>query len=218
MPRGAQFYRKAGGGQLALAGPGFGGFPDAVSRSSGHNPAMPTESLQSRNGYHSAGCAVLLCAVLFSGASGAAVYRCERDGAVVYADKPCAAGAKPADLPAAIVVPAGPAPNLLKLAEEREAKARAARDRADAEWLKTHEEEKAEAEQVRAGRIADEVVEGMSVADVRRLRGEPAVISNTTGKSGPRETWSYVLDNGSRLHVTFSNGKVSAIRTKQEKK
>jgi hypothetical protein len=179
---------------------------------------MSTERLRFPERRHGAGWAAGLCALLFSAAGDAAVYRCERDGAVIYADKPCAAGAQPAELPAAMVVPAGPAPDLLKLAEERDARARAARDKADAEWLEAHEAEKAEAEQIRAGRIADEVVEGMSATDVRRLRGEPAVISNATGKSGRRETWSYVLDNGSRLHVTFSNGKVSAVRTKQEKK
>ncbi|MDP9141124.1 MAG: DUF2845 domain-containing protein [Pseudomonadota bacterium] len=164
------------------------------------------------------GMSAALAAALMAAAVDAAVYRCERDGTVVYADKPCGAGAKPADLPAAIVVPAGPAPDLLKLAEEREARARAARDKSDADWLKTHEAEKAEAERIRNASIADEVVEGMSASDVRRLRGEPAVISNATGKSGARETWSYVLDNGSRLHVTFSNGKVSGVRTKKEKK
>ncbi len=193
-----------------MAGPGNS--PDAMLRASGHNPDMVGVRCQFWVS------STVLAAALLSAAADAAVYRCERDGTVIYADKPCSAGAKPADLPAAIVVPAGPAPDLLKLAEERDAKARAARNKSDAEWLEAHEAEKAEAEQIRAGRIADEVVEGMSAADVRRLRGEPAVISSATGKSGARETWSYVLDNGSRLHVTFSNGKVSGVRTKKEKK
>ncbi len=179
---------------------------------------MSTERLRSGHGLHGAGCVLLLCAVLFSSASTAAVYRCERDGTVIYADKPCAAGAKPAELPAAIVVPAGPSADLLKMAEERAAKSRAGRDKANAEWLKTHEAGKAEAEQIREGRIADEIVEGMSASDVRRMRGEPAVVSKASGKSGPSETWSYVLDDGSRLHVTLVQGKVTAVRTRKEKK
>ncbi|HEY1076869.1 MAG TPA: hypothetical protein VGE51_09285 [Fontimonas sp.] len=169
-------------------------------------------------GLHRAGCAVLLCVVCYGSVSAAAVYRCERDGTVIYADKPCAANAKPADLPTAIVVPAGPAADLLKQAEEREAKARAARDKASAEWLESHEAGKAEAERIRDGRVADEIVEGMSESDVRRMRGEPAVVSRSRGKSGPSETWSYVLDDGSRLHVTLVQGKVTAVRTRKEKK
>lgn len=151
-------------------------------------------------------------------AAQAQVYRCEQDGAVRYTDKPCSNKAKPIDLPDPIVVPAGPKADLLGEAERRREAQRKARDQADAEWVEAHEARKAEEDRLRTARITRTVVEGMSPGDVRRIHGEPAVVSKRESASGARETWSYVLDGDRRLHVTFSEGRVSSVRMRETKR
>lgn len=148
----------------------------------------------------------------------AQVYRCEQDGVVRYADKPCERGARPVELPPAIVVPAGPQADLLEQADQRKRALREARDSADAEWLDEYGQRKAEEERLRSGRITRTVVEGMSADDVRRIHGEPAVVSRSQTAKGPRETWSYAIEDGKRLHVTFTDGRVSGVRTRENKR
>ncbi len=151
----------------------------------------------------------------------AQVYRCEKDKVIVYSDKPCAADAKPTQLPPAVVIPAGPTSDLLREAELREQKAaeaaQAARQ-AEAAWQDKHATEKAEAERLRAARVSGVVVEGMSTADVRHMHGEPMLVSHSTSGKGVRETWSYAEQDGKRLHVTFTDGRVSAVRVRENKK
>jgi hypothetical protein len=147
----------------------------------------------------------------------AQVYRCEQDGVVRYADKPCERGARPVELPPAIVVPAGPQADLLEQAERRKQAQRKARDAADGQWLQAHEARKSEEERLRSGRVTRTVVEGMAPDDVRRIHGDPPVVSTSQTAKGPRETWSYALDGGTRLHVTFTNGRVSSVRTREDK-
>ncbi|MFA5938626.1 MAG: DUF4124 domain-containing protein [Sinimarinibacterium sp.] len=151
-------------------------------------------------------------------AARAEVYRCEQNGAIRYTDRPCTTGAQAVDLPDPIVLPAGPKEDFLDESRKRDQAKREARDRTDAEWLEEHEEQKEDEERLRSARNAGNVVEGMKPDDVRRLHGEPAVVSHSRSKNGDRETWSYVLGDGRRLHVTFVDGEVSAVRTRKEKK
>lgn len=179
-----------------------------------------------------------------STSAGAEVYRCTRDGAVVYSDKPCDGASQPAKLPNALIVPAGPPPNLVKLVEEREAQVRAAREQAEqieAEKARAAEQQARQTRQTRQGDIqrmetyaseaavtataeripppaAETVVEGMSVIDVRRVHGEPAVVSRVDGAFPTRETWSYVLEDGSRVHIAMVGGKVVSVQTRKEQK
>jgi hypothetical protein len=156
-------------------------------------------------------------AALCAAPAAAQVYRCEQDGVVRYTDKPCERGARPVELPPAIVVPAGPQADLLGQAERRKQAQRKARDAAQAEWLQDYEVRKSEEERLRSGRVTRTVVEGMAPEDVRRIHGEPAVISRSQTAKGARETWSYALDGGKRLHVTFTDGRVSGVRTRENK-
>lgn len=162
--------------------------------------------------------AAALVALAAADAARAEVYRCEQNGVVRYTDKPCNAQAQALDLPDPIVLPAGPTEDLLGKARKRNQAQREARDKADTEWLEQHEAQKADEERLRSARIAGDVVEGMKADDVRRLHGDPAVVSHSRGKNGDRETWSYVLGDGRRLHVTFVDGQVSTVRTRKEKK
>lgn len=148
----------------------------------------------------------------------AEVYRCERDGVVRYTDKPCEPAAKPIELRDPIVVPAGPSADLSGAAEQRREAQRSERDKADAAWVESYAARKEAEDAVRAGRVTATVVEGMSPADVRRIHGEPTVMSRNRGGKADRETWSYSLDDGRRLHVTFTDGHVSSVRSREEKK
>lgn len=146
------------------------------------------------------------------------IYRCPQDGSVVYSDRPCAPGAQPMALPPAVVIPAGPSDDLLDQARQREQRDRqrtaSVRD-AEAQWQAQHAQEKADAERVQRARAQAQVVQGMTPADVRRIHGEPTVISrNRKAEGAPRETWSYLLEDG-RVTVVFVDGKVSSVRSSQ---
>lgn len=164
---------------------------------------------------------VAVAAILAAAAlpvAGAEVYRCESDGVIRFSDRPCGKAAQTVNIKEPIVLPAGPKADLLEQAERRTQEDREARDQADAAWLELHEAQKADDERLRSARIHNEVAVGMSQADVRRMRGEPAVMSRGSSSSGDRETWSYVLDSGERLHVTFVDGRVKSVRTRKDKK
>ncbi|MEW6166248.1 MAG: DUF4124 domain-containing protein [Pseudomonadota bacterium] len=163
--------------------------------------------------------AAIAAALVAATAARAEVYRCrDDDGVVRYTDKPCSTAARPIDLPDPIVVPAGPTADLLGEAQQREDTKRAARDEADAEWIEQHAARKAEEERLRNARVTATVVEGMTPADVRRIHGDPLVVSESRSAKGVRETWSYTLEDKRRLHVTFTDGRVSSVRTRKEKK
>ena len=151
----------------------------------------------------------------------AQIYRCEKDSVTVYSDKPCAPDAKPAKLPPAVVIPAGEKADLLRdaeLREQRESKAEQRADKAEVEWQQSHAAGKADAERIREARVSREVVKGMTPADVRRVLGEPTLVSNNTSGKTPRETWSYAERDNKRVHVTFTEGVVSAVRVRETKK
>lgn len=187
--------------------------PHAVAGRSSHNPDMRETARLLLSAAAVAG------ALLPGGNAAAQVYRCEQDGVVRYTDKPCSSKSRPVDLPDPIVVPAGPKADLLGDARRKRQAGREARDQADAEWVAGHEARKADEERLRTARITRTVVEGMSADDVRRIHGEPAVVSKRETKSGTRETWSYALDGDRRLHVGFDGeGRVSSVRMREPKR
>lgn len=148
------------------------------------------------------------------------VYRCQQDGATVFSDRPCAPGAQPMALPEAVVIPAGPRTDLLEAARQREQRERERGDQrreAEAQWQAQHAQEQAQIERVQRGRAQAQVVEGMTPADVRRIHGEPTVISRDARGRSNRETWSYVLDEG-RVTVVFVDGRVASLRSRETRR
>ncbi len=148
------------------------------------------------------------------------IYRCQVDGATVFSDKPCGVSAERIDVPSPMLVPppTGPKLDLLGEAERRDQRAAERKAKADAEWTAEYEARKTHEEKIRAARIADEIVTGMTSEEVRRLRGDPVTVATSQNGKSQRMTWSYLLDDGSRLHVKFTDGVVSSTSLRQEKK
>ncbi|WP_169577719.1 DUF4124 domain-containing protein [Sinimarinibacterium sp. CAU 1509] len=148
------------------------------------------------------------------------VYRCQVDGATVFSDKPCGDSAERIDVPPPMILPppSGPKVDLLGEAERRDQRAAERKAKADAEWTADYQARKEQEEKLRAARIADEIVTGMTPEDVRRMRGDPITVATSQSGKSQRMTWSYLLDDGSRLHVKFTDGVVSSTSLRQEKK
>jgi hypothetical protein len=159
-----------------------------------------------------------LLAALLPASVQAQVYRCQQGEVTVFSDRPCEAGAKPEPLPQPVIVPAGPSADLLGEAEK--AAQRSAERQADenAEWHEGYKTRKQQEEKLRNARVTGTVVEGMRPAEVRRIHGEPTVVSQGSNSKGPYETWSFVGSDGTRTHVTFSNGVVTAVRSRSSRK
>jgi hypothetical protein len=141
-----------------------------------------------------------------------AVYKCEADGKITYTDRPCASGTEQHALPEAIIIER-PAKSERDLAREHDARIRretAARDQADAEWVKNHEAKKDREKRVRSAIIQKDVIKGMSAGEVRSALGEPGRISRSESHGSPKETWTYTA-NGERRTVNFKNGEVSSV-------
>lgn len=156
---------------------------------------------------------LLLVAMLPASAE---VYRCVDGDRVRYTDQPCVAGEVPHALPPAVVLPAPVVDDAdVEQAERRRAAAAERRNDADAKWTAEYEARKADQERLRRARGRGEVVEGMSMEDVRRLHGEPYDVSRARGGKAERETWNYVLAGGGRLGVTFTDGRVTAVRSRE---
>ena len=135
----------------------------------------------------------------------AAVYRCEQAGRTVYTDTPCAAGSEPMAERRPPTIAAGGEADLAAAHDERRERELDSRGDADAQWLRLHEERKAEAARVRQGLVEGRVVAGMSAADVRHVRGAPDSIEPGAGVGGER--WVYRRDR-KREVVQFENGRV----------
>lgn len=135
----------------------------------------------------------------------AAVYRCERNGGVVYTDQPCVGGSAPHRLPPVGVMPGtGPdAADVAKQYDERTAGEREARDKDNAAWNQQHEA-RAQAQEKFDLAIADKrVIKGMSADHVRRARGSPDEVERRPGG----ESWVYGSGK-SRETVDFVDGRV----------
>jgi hypothetical protein len=137
--------------------------------------------------------------------SEAAVYRCEQGGRTVYTDTPCAAGSEPIAERQPTSIAADGDADLAAAHDERRERELDLRSTADAQWLRLHEDRRAEAARVRQGLVEGRVVAGMSAADVRHVRGAPDSIEPGAGAGGER--WVYRRDR-KREVVQFENGRV----------
>lgn len=156
------------------------------------------------------------CVPMFIATSIAAeVYRCEQNGQVTYTDRPCAAGAQPAQLapPAAVVQPPRDGESKMAHDYDRDAeRAQKARDRADAQWLKEHDQAKAKDERVRDALMHGEAAVGMTPDQVRRALGDPLRTTHTKTRYVSEERWIYETTDGRRT-VTFRDGEVVSVTT-----
>ncbi len=161
--------------------------------------------------------AVCVMALLAMPASADSVYKCEKDGKIVYTDQPCSRQAQPHELPDAIVItpPAQSERELARQHDARIARVRSARNQADAKWLKDHEAKKDYEQRVRTAIIEHEIIKGMSADDVRRAAGEPDKVTRSESHGSPKESWTYTSGGETRT-VNFKNGEVSSI-TKRRK-
>jgi hypothetical protein len=158
-----------------------------------------------RNPLRAAGAGLLLLALSLVPPAGAEVYRCQRDGQMVFTDQACSGGAALA-LPAPVVVTPED-DRLARAHDRREAASRQDRDAADSAWLAAHRERQLREDGIRSARIAGVAVEGMTAADVRQALGEPDKVS----ASDSGERWTYKLDGGARRVVSFRAGTVAAV-------
>lgn len=140
----------------------------------------------------------------------AAIYRCEQDGRTVYTDTPCAAASEPIAERQPTTIAADGEADLAAAHDERRERERDLRSTADAQWLRLHEDRKAEAARIRQGLVEGRVVAGMSAADVRHVRGAPDSIEPGAGAGGER--WVYRRDRRREV-VEFENGHVKGPAT-----
>lgn len=159
--------------------------------------------------------------VFFSAAAQAEVYRCQKDGQPVYTDKPCAKGAKPADLPDINFVGTPGAQRsereMAKDWDERVAKERKARDQADAAWLKEQESAADKEDRVRSALNARRVVKGMSEEQVRSVLGEPDATLVQEGRENV-VIWSYKPRSGPQHTISFRGGEVNSVSSRNNSK
>lgn len=145
-----------------------------------------------------------LCAVCLTFAAHAAVYRCDVAGKKVYTDHPCVAGAKPHELPAIGVMPAGEQADLAREHDARLQRRLGSKRKEDAVWLKTHEKRRAVDARMTAAVVGHKVLKGMSAGQVRRALGAPDEVHRKDGV----EKWVY-LNGKQRRTVVLENGEVS---------
>ena len=145
----------------------------------------------------------LLCLLLLSGAAQAAVYKCTVAGKTTYTDQPCHAEAEPAVLPPVTAVQAREAEDLAKSRDARLAREKAARDKADGQFIEAHAEKTAKAKAVRAAIIDHRVIEGMTASEVSSAIG-PAEETLPNGDTRHRR-------DGQRITVSYREGLVSRV-------
>jgi len=151
---------------------------------------------------------VVLCALP---ATAKPVYKCEENGTMTYTDQPCAPGARAAELPGLIVAtpPTRAERDLARAHEARLERARAARDRDDAQWLKQHADREDREARVRQAILAHKVIKGMTFAEVERSLGEPQEVQGGDSYGTDKTTWIYT-DGGKRRTVNFKDGQVTS--------
>lgn len=160
---------------------------------------------------------LILTLALLPMTASAEMYRCKKEGATVFSDKPCASDAQEYSPKPIQVIPAIKAPDLAKQYDQRKAKERQERDQANEAWNKDHQALKQREETVRNARIAHKVVAGMSQQDVRNMLGNPQVTSHNENRGVVREGWTYKNPDGSRDVVYFKDGIVSSAAHRDKK-
>ena len=135
----------------------------------------------------------------------AEVYKGAVAGAITYTDKPCEANAEPAALPRLHAIPGAKKDDLARQFDERIEKGRAARDKADAAFVKQHAEKTAREKAVRKAIVDHKVIEGMTPSEVQSAIGH-------ADETLPDGRWRYRRDR-ERVTVRFKDGRVSGVST-----
>lgn len=151
----------------------------------------------------------LLILLLLAGPAHAEVYKCVAAGKTTYSDRPCDAAARPATLPPLNTIQRKTGDDLAKSYDERLSRDKAARDEADAEFVKNHAKKVAREKAVRAAIIDHRVVEGMTPSEVDSALG----FAEETRPDGSRR---YHRD-GQRITVRFKNGTVHSTSITAER-
>ena len=163
----------------------------------------------------------VLALVLSVPAGAMPVYKCEEKGVITYTDRPCSPGAAAAELPDVIVAvpPTRSEQDLARAHEQRLGRARAERERDDAQWLKQHGNRRDRDARVRAAILAHKVIRGMTFDEVRQALGEPQEIQGGDSYGTAKTTWVYA-DGGARRSVNFKDGQVTSTtaRGRRQKK
>lgn len=157
--------------------------------------------------------AVATATALLCAPAHAEIYHCVIDGVPKFSDKPCHAGDVPVAVPDVTVVPAQKADSLAKQHDARVQRYQKARAEEDAAWGDEYAARLASQARIRNARQHDEIVTGMTAADVRRLRGEPQRISTRKNAKGEVETWSYKDSEHGSVTVTLQGDAVINVRS-----
>ena len=134
----------------------------------------------------------------------AAVFRCTKDGAALYTDRPCQAGDAPHVLPWVGVVPAGGQADLAAEHDARRERMRETRARDDAQWQEAHAQRQARDRRMQGAIREKRTAPGMSADEVRRALGRPDAVKRDH-RGGER--WTY-RDGRKQKTVRLENGKV----------
>lgn len=145
------------------------------------------------------------------------MFRCEKDGTIVFSDKPCAADAEAYKPKPIQVMPATKVPDLAKQYDERMARQTKDRDEANEAWNKEHQEKKQQDARIRDARVGRKVVAGMSQQEVLDMLGKPQVTSHNENLGVVREGWTYKKPDGSRDIVYFKDGIVTSTASRNGK-
>ncbi|HEX4872532.1 MAG TPA: DUF4124 domain-containing protein [Nevskiaceae bacterium] len=147
------------------------------------------------------------------------LYRCERQGQIVFSDAPCGADAQPYQPPpATTVAPVGEG-DLLEAAEaraQREQEANRRARQADAEWVEDQQARRLQEARIRKAVVEGRITEGMNGLQVRQVLGEPDSIERRLYKGIEEERWLYQRD-GARQTVVLRDGRVVSARGRQDK-
>jgi hypothetical protein len=157
--------------------------------------------------------------LLWSLPAGAApVYKCEQEGKVIYTDQPCSTGARAAELPGLVVTEPPPASqrDLARAWDERLARERAERDKADAVWLKEHARQADRQARVRKAILEHRVIKSMTMDEVRQALGEPQQVDTGDSYGTAKASWVY-LDGTHRRVVNFKDGEVTSTTRRSRK-
>ncbi|WP_428309558.1 DUF4124 domain-containing protein [Hydrocarboniphaga sp.] len=142
----------------------------------------------------------------------AEVFRCEQDGKLTFTDTPCDAQAQPIEVAEPLSIEATGGSDLAKDYDERLARERRERIRADSQWLAGHERDRLDEQRIRAALAEGRVVAGMSQSQVRQVWGEPSDVQLQIDQNASRERWVYRAGRGGPAGtrtVTFTDGKVA---------
>lgn len=152
---------------------------------------------------------ILPALLLLSASAHAEIYKCVAGGKTSYSDRPCDTSAEPAALPPLNTIPQKPGDDLVKSYDERLSRGKAARDQADAEFLKSHAVKTAREKAVRAAIINHQAIKGMTPGEVESALG-------SADEKRADGSWRYRRDD-QRITVNFEGGEVSGVSVKTER-